>query len=187
MRVVGGTFKGKKLFFINSKITRPLRDLVKESIFNIIKHSKLVDAKIEDSYVLDLYAGIGSFGIECISRKAKSVTFIEEDFKALKELNKNIKNLSIDKLAKVFASKINLCLDRLAFENKFDIFFLDPPFAKYDYKDDLMQIKKLNIFNRKHLVIIHREKKTTEDLNDILKIIKIKKYGRSKIVFATFY
>ena len=49
-----------------------------------------------------------------------------------------------------------------------------------------MQIKKLNIFNRKHLVIIHREKKTTEDLNDILKIIKIKKYGRSKIVFATF-
>ena len=90
MRIIGGKYKGKKLKFINSSITRPLRDLVKENIFNIINHSKLLDIDIKNSNVLDLYSGTGSFGIECISRGAKKIFFIENYFEALKILNKNI-------------------------------------------------------------------------------------------------
>ena len=59
--------------------TRPLKDSVKENIFNIIKHSKKIGIKLENSNILDLYSGIGSFGIECISRGAKKVTFVEKD------------------------------------------------------------------------------------------------------------
>ena len=77
MRVIGGTFKGKKLFLPNDKNTRPLKDLVKESIFNLIHHSKKINIEIKNSMILDLFSGSGSFGIECLSRGAKKVMFLE--------------------------------------------------------------------------------------------------------------
>ena len=66
MRVISGVLKGRSINFLKNKNTRPLKDSVKESVFNILKHSNLVKTKIENSNVLDLYSGIGSFGIECI-------------------------------------------------------------------------------------------------------------------------
>ena len=79
MRVVSGRLKGKSILYLKTSITRPLKDSVKENIFNILKHSNKINVKIENSYILDLYAGVGSFGIECLSRGAKEVTFVEED------------------------------------------------------------------------------------------------------------
>jgi 16S rRNA (guanine966-N2)-methyltransferase len=76
MRIIGGNLKGKQLFFLKSETTRPLRDFVKESIFNIIQHSSKVNLSIENANVLDLYSGVGSFGLECVSRGAKKVTFV---------------------------------------------------------------------------------------------------------------
>ena len=70
MRIIGGNFKGKKLFLPDDKNTRPLKDLVKESIFNIIRHSNKININIENSFILDLFSGTGSFGLECISRGA---------------------------------------------------------------------------------------------------------------------
>ena len=75
MRVVSGFLKGKKIDFLKSATTRPLRDFVKENIFNIIKHSNLINVKLENASILDLYSGVGSFGIECISRGAKKNNF----------------------------------------------------------------------------------------------------------------
>ena len=77
MRIIAGTSKGKKLLRPKDKQTRPLKDLTKESIFNIIKHSNIINIDIEKSSVLDLFAGVGSFGLECISRNASSVIFFE--------------------------------------------------------------------------------------------------------------
>ena len=68
MRVISGSLKGKKIIHLQSSNTRPLKDLVKESIFNIILHSNLFSISLKNSRVFDLYSGIGSFGIECISR-----------------------------------------------------------------------------------------------------------------------
>ena len=79
MRIVSGFLKGKKIDFLKSATTRPLRDFVKENIFNIINHSNLVNVKLEDANVLDLYSGVGSFGIECISRGSKKSTFVENE------------------------------------------------------------------------------------------------------------
>ena len=72
MRVISGSLKGKLLNFTRSKITRPLKDSVKENIFNIISHSKLTNVKIENSHILDLYSGVG-YSDECISCGAKSL------------------------------------------------------------------------------------------------------------------
>ena len=77
MRIISGNFKGRKLIEPIDKKTRPLKDLTKESIFNILEHSNLVKTKINNSKVLDLFAGTGSFGLECISRGSSNVTFVE--------------------------------------------------------------------------------------------------------------
>ena len=78
MRIIAGKFRGKKLFLPKDKNTRPLKDLVKESIFNLLEHSAQIKQKIKDASVLDLFSGSGSFGLECISRGSQDVYFFEK-------------------------------------------------------------------------------------------------------------
>ena len=73
MRIISGNFKNKKLNFPKNSRTRPLKDSVKENIFNILDHSTKIKIRIKNSFVLDLYSGSGSFGLECISRQAAKV------------------------------------------------------------------------------------------------------------------
>ena len=94
MRIISGNFKGKKILLPKDKLTRPLKDLTKESIFNILKHSKLLKIELESSNILDLFSGVGSFGLECLSRGAKNVTFLESYKEVLNILKKNIDNLN---------------------------------------------------------------------------------------------
>ena len=79
MRIVGGKFKGSSIKFLKTNITRPLKDSVKENIFNILTHSKDIKTNINNALILDLYSGVGSFGLECLSRGAKKVSFVEID------------------------------------------------------------------------------------------------------------
>ena len=76
MRIISGNFKGKKILLPKDKLTRPLKDLTKESIFNIITHSNKFNTALEKSNILDLFSGVGSFGLECLSRGSKSVTSV---------------------------------------------------------------------------------------------------------------
>ena len=75
MRIISGSFKGKKILTPNDNKTRPLKDLTKESIFNIINHSNKFKINFSNSFILDLFSGVGSFGIECLSRGAKKSNF----------------------------------------------------------------------------------------------------------------
>tara|TARA_B100002052_G_C15683426_1_gene507285 strand:- start:37 stop:597 length:561 start_codon:yes stop_codon:yes gene_type:complete len=184
MRVISGSLKGKKIIHLQSSNTRPLKDLVKESIFNIILHSNLFSISLKNSRVLDLYSGIGSFGIECISRGSMKVTFVEKDKNALNILNQNLKKMSIGDKAEVFPSEIKSFFDQLKTKNKFDIVFFDPPFTDNKYKEYLKLIKNLKILNKKNLIIIHREKKSVESFENILKVLFSKNYGRSKVIFG---
>ena len=106
MRIISGKLKGRQIQFIKSKITRPLKDSVKENIFNILKHSNKIEIQIYKAKILDLYSGIGSFGIECISRGAKNVTFVEKEQKTINLLRENLINLSIVNQAQVFNQEI---------------------------------------------------------------------------------
>ena len=74
MRIISGELKGKSINYLKNSNTRPLKDSVRENIFNILKHSFSINVKVENSNILDLYSGIGSFGIESLSRYAKKVT-----------------------------------------------------------------------------------------------------------------
>ena len=185
MRVISGRYRGKKIQFLKSFITRPLKDSVKENIFNILMHSNKISVKIEGSNVLDLYSGVGSFGIECLSRNAGKVTFIEENYEIIKILRKNLNSLVADEKAIVLNEKVekNLMCNK---KEKFNIIFLDPPFADNKIISNLENIKKNKIFKDNHVVIIHREQNSREKLNDIFNQLLIKHYGRSKIIFGKF-
>ena len=185
MRIIGGKFKGKSIQYLKNKSTRPLKDSVKENIFNILNHSNEITVKIDKANVLDLYSGIGSFGLECISRGAGKVTFIEQDARALEILNYNLIKLSVVSKARIINDKIQN-VNNLSKEDKYSIFFLDPPFADKEFIQNLKIYKDKKVFNKNHLVIIHREKNSNDYFEDFLNVKIVRQYGRSKIIFATF-
>ena len=123
MRIISGKLKGKTINFLKNSVTRPLKDSVKENIFNILSHSNLIDTKIEKANILDLYSGVGSFGLECISRGAKKVKFIERDKQALEALKQNLIQLSVNNRAELINDHIQNILIKNSNE-KYDIFFL---------------------------------------------------------------
>ena len=185
MRVISGNLKGRVINFIKNSKTRPLKDSVRESIFNILTHLKIPRIEIRKSKILDLYSGVGSFGIESISRGAEKVFFVEQDLSAVNTLKGNLSKLSIENNAEVYNRTTIDFLSKNKIE-KFSIFFFDPPYVDKDFINDLKLIKDKKIFKINHIIIIHREKKTLDDFTNLLKIIKIKEFGRSKIIFGTF-
>ena len=186
MRVIGGKLKGKLIHNPTDKKTRPLKDMVRESIFNIIKHSDLLKLELEKCIILDLFSGIGSFGLEAISRGAKKVVFFENYKPAVNLLSKNIDILSFKNKTEIFNKNIYTvnCFKEL--KNKFNIVFLDPPFKEKNINLILENLSNYKLFNSETLIIIHRHKKTLDSLDKKLKIKKEKIYGSSKILFGFF-
>lgn len=187
MRIISGKLKGKSIDFLKNLTTRPLKDSVKENIFNILMHSNLINSKVEKSNILDLYSGIGSFGLECISRGANHVTFVEKNKEALEILKENLTKLSISNQASILEHSIENIFD--GFDNnkkKFDVFFLDPPFADDKFIQILNLIKKKELYNNKHIIIVHRERESCDVLDKTINTLIVKEYGRSKIIFGVF-
>ena len=183
MRVISGTARGTKLNSIDSLATRPTLDRVKESLFNIIRD------KIEDSTVLDLFAGSGAIGIEFLSRGAKEAVFCEKSHKATQMIYKNIEKTRFINKSKVYEQDYKKCLDELKKENKkIDVVFIDPP-----YKEDLAvkaveKIISLDLLNKNGIIIVE----TDEDKRDLKELEKIpvevydlRKYGRVYLIFLS--
>ena len=184
MRIISGDFKGKKILLPKNKLTRPLKDLTKESIFNIIKHSKLIDTSIENSNILDLFSGVGSFGLECLSRGAASVTFLESYKDVLTVLKKNIKNLKQEVSSSIIEKDIFAENTLKILSNKFDIIFMDPPYKEKKIVALLDTIIKLKLLKNSGTIIIHRHKKEEDIFPSELDVIIEKNYGISKIIFG---
>ena len=184
MRIIGGSLKGKKLLIPLDKSTRPLRDMVRESIFNILDHSSKVSKNISNSKVLDLFSGTGSFGIECLSRGAKEVIFFENYPNSIKVLKNNIFNLKLESKTKVYESNAYNLKDSNLNNKIFDVIFLDPPFKDKEINILLNQIKILKIADINTIIIIHRNKKSVDNFSNFLNVLDEKNYGLSKILFS---
>ena len=185
MRIISGYLRGKKINLPKDKKTRPLRDLVKESIFNILIHSNKINCKIENAQILDLFSGSGSFGLECISRGAKKVFFNENYPEALKILKKNITLLDCNDKVEIFDFD---CFDLENYINKFshsfDIIFMDPPFKEKKINSLLKIILSSKLLKKNGLIILHRKSSENENLTEKLNIIETRIYGVSKIIFG---
>ncbi len=187
MRIISGNFKGKKIIQPKNKSTRPLKDLTKESIFNIIKHSNKFNLEIEKSNILDLFSGVGSFGLECLSRGALRVTFVENYKEVLPILKKNILNLNSLSNSKVIEKDIFKELNFDNLKEKFDLVFIDPPYKEKNLNELLDKIIRSNIIKKNSIFIIHRHKNENDKLPVNFKIIERKIYGISKVIFGYYF
>ena len=185
MRIIAGKLKGTILYFSQNKITRPLKDRARESIFNLLTHSNKMQFQFEKSNILDLYAGTGSFGLECLSRQAGSVCFVEKEKDAKKILEKNIEKLKVKKNVNIFFDDvINLMKKRNIFKSKFDLIFCDPPFKDLNIEKLIQLICNNNVLRKDGIFVLHRNKNTKEKLHNNFKIIDERIYGISKVMLG---
>ena len=185
MRIISGFNKGKKLIMPSNKKTRPLKDMAKESIFNILTHAKFINFHLKDSNVLDLFSGIGSFGLECISRGSKFVFFLENYLPVLEILKTNISNLHCENKSKVLdidAFKINN--NTFKEDQKFQIIFCDPPYKEKKIELLIKKIIEMTILEKNGIIIIHRKKGDLDKFPKEFKIIDTKNYGLSTFIFG---
>ena len=186
MRVISGKFKGRKIVSSKDKLTRPLKDLTKESIFNIINHTNKFSIKLQNSEVLDLFSGTGSFGIECLSRGVKFVTFVENYNGVLPILKDNLNNLNLKNQYKIIEKNIFKDLNFKIFKKKFNIIFLDPPYKEKGLNKLINLIIKEKLLASNGIIIIHRHKKQNDIYPDKFETLDQKKYGISKIIFGNY-
>ena len=187
MRIISGNFRGKKILEPEDKSTRPLKDLTKESLFNIILHSNKFNLKIKDANILDMFSGVGSFGLECLSREASTVTFVENYKKVLHILKKNISNINCLEKSKILEKDAFNQLDLNTLSDKFDIIFMDPPYKEKKLAHILNKITESKVLNNSGIIIIHRHKKERDEFPEKFNIIEEKTYGISRVIFGNFF
>ena len=141
----------------------------------------------KNSNILDLFSGVGSFGIECLSRGAKQVVFAEKYNAVLPILKKNLQSLKLIENFEIIEKDI---YEINFFKNlniKFDIIFMDPPYKDKNLSILLDNIRNNKILNKNGILIIHRHKDEKDLIPDKLKVIEEKKYGLSKIIFLNIF
>lgn len=165
--IIAGKYKGHKLKQVKSDSVRPTSARVKKSMFQILE-------PITGKRVLDLYAGIGSLGIEALSRDAEKVTLVERSRKIFRTLQENLSHICNGDDYNVF------CIDAAIFlkrdTNDYDIIIADPPYGNYNF----FTLKELI---KPHLLqngVFCMEMKKTPILDDY---IEIRNYGNTQVVF----
>ena len=191
MRIISGKFKGIALFGPIDKKIRPLKDMVRESIFNFLDHSNKISFDLKKSNILDLYSGTGSFGLECLSRNSNKVIFVENENEAIKILKKNIERLKITNQIKIFREDVFHAIQKnseLFFSwlsnTNFNLIFCDPPFKNTNINELIELIAQKNLLKKNGIIIIHRHKKDEVKLKNNFRIVDERIYGLSKIVFG---
>ncbi|MGA2172499.1 MAG: RsmD family RNA methyltransferase [Sedimentisphaerales bacterium] len=132
MRIIAGAKRGMNLFSPPGRDSRPITDRVKQSLFDVLQKYDLPAGKV----VADLFAGVGSLGLESLSRGAAFVTFVEHNPKIAPILEKNIAKAGFagqSKVVRVDAFKIDMPVDvgqsQSATADKYDLVFVDPPYV----------------------------------------------------------
>ncbi len=185
MRVIGGKVKGHKLIGIGKRTTRAITDRIKESVFEIL-------GDISGKRVLDLFAGTGSLGIEALSRGAGEAVFVERDKGCVKTIRKNLSALGLN--ARIYAESVKRGLKRVGVE-KFDLIFVDPPFASPVRngisngssnlaEEILKEIGQFQLVDTEGLVIVrHHSKQSLSEKVGGLVLSRKEKYGENIVCF----
>ena len=185
LSVISGTARGSLLLSFEYINTRPTLDRVKESLFNIIQN------KIPDAVVLDLFAGSGALAIEALSRGAQKAYLCDCSKEAIQMINKNLEKTRLIEKTKIYNTDYMETLKRIEKENvKFDIIFLDPPYKLDLSIKALEQISKSKLLNEEGIIIIETDE-PKRDLEELDKskldynMYDLRKYGRASLIFLT--
>ena len=174
LRITGGKLKGR-IISVPPGIIRPAMDRMRESVFAIL-------GDMSGSSFLDLFSGSGIMALEAASRGALHLEIVESDRQKLKSL---IRNSSVSPVQiRCHLIPVELYVKRT--KQTFDYVFCDPPF-KYHYKKELLSnIGSSCLLNENSLLMIHRPKKETINLQDkqiFLVLQETRFYGNSAVDF----
>ncbi len=166
---------------IESKSTRPTLDRVKESLFNIINE------KIENAVILDLFSGSGAIGIEFLSRGCKKAYMCDSSREAVKFIVDNVNKTKLQENAIIKNKDYIDFLKELKNQNeKFDIIFLDPPYELDISKNAVKLILEYGLLKKDGIIIIESDEEEREinNLKDMnVEIYDSRKYGRAHLIF----
>jgi len=181
MKVIGGTLKGRNLFFLKNKNIRPTKDIVREAVFDVLMGC------VEGQKVLDLFAGTGSLGIEAASRGAEEVVFVESDYEAAKVIKKNLEQLSIAGICSIIRKNAEKALKDLE-DAEFGLILADPP---YEYKgkriaDMMSSFAQYRIVKKGGIIVVEHERKNKIPAAEGFNFYKQKDYGRSCVSYFRY-
>tara|TARA_Y100000996_G_scaffold119175_1_gene89001 strand:- start:894 stop:1499 length:606 start_codon:yes stop_codon:yes gene_type:complete len=178
IRITGGKWKGKKIFFDLSNDLRPTPDRAKETLFNWLGQN------LSEMKCLDLFSGTGALGLEAFSRGAKKVTFVEKN----KNYLQKIKNVYLEVSAKgncdFFCAECLNWVKNYESKTKYDLIFIDPPFNKNLIHDLLNGILEKELLSKNGRIYIEFEKKLDLKIPESLKLKKKKSLGRKSYLLA---
>lgn len=177
MRVIAGKAKGRKLRSVPGDITRPITDLVKESLFNILR------GEVVDALFLDLFAGTGSVGIEALSRGALWAVFVERDRRAIETIKENLRITDLAERAEVVRDDVFRFLAREPAE-KFDLIYIAPPQYKGLWAETMRALDETSFLTEGGLAIAQIFPKEYQDLElTSLSLMDQRKYGSTMLCF----
>lgn len=176
MRIVGGKYRGKKLWAPDGKVVRPTSERAREAIFNIL-YSKLGGNYSEIS-LLDVFAGTGAFGLEALSRGFKEIGFIDVD---VFSVQKNIKLFpsEITKLNVIKADAIRLPKAR----KKYNMVFMDAPYNKGLTEIALVQLNNQGWLQPNAWCIVEVKNSEKPEIPEIYELEDERAYGLAKVLF----
>jgi len=176
VRIISGKHKGRRLAGGKKTKVRPTSDRVKESIFNILRE------EVMGKRILDLFAGVGSLGIEALSRGAESVTFVDTSSPSINILKKNLKNLNLKSKSTILRMDGLRALDKL--KQNFQMIFADPPYLKGFVQRIIDSIVQSEVLEKNGVLILeHHKKETFSFPEEKLVALKQKKFGDTVISF----
>lgn len=176
MRVISGKCRGTTLFAPTGIETRPTTDRIKETLFNIIAFDLM------DCYFLDLFSGSGGIGIESLSRGAKKTVFVEQSKHALNYIHKNLEKTQLKNQAEILGINVINALKLLEErQDKFNIIFMDPPYALEDIK--IVLEKAEGVLEDVGYIILERSSAKPLLLPDSLELWKEKIYKTTTLSF----
>ena len=179
MRIISGKYAKRNLFTLKSNRTRPTSDKVKESLFNSLGQF------FQGGNVLDLYAGSGALGIEAVSRGCDHASLVDINHAACTIIKKNVALTKEEQRFNVYNMRSSAAL-KLFSENdeKFDLVFLDPPYAKEKIAKDMLQMVKSNLLNDHAIVVAETDDHT--ELGEIIGFSLIKEHHLGKTIVRIY-
>lgn len=170
VRIIGGLWRGRKIDFPDLPSIRPTPDRVRETLFNWLT------PHIVGAVCLDLFAGSGVLGFEALSRGAKQVTFVDNQYAAIQQIRLNAKKLDITQAHYLHGTVPMLSID---IEHTFDIVFLDPPYLQDLLNPSIKWLESRHYLSQHAILYIERHYKDTPlHLSKHWKILRDKTAGQ---------